>query len=217
MSNTVFAMVERIQPHEAKPWIMKKHYAHRMPCVTDAFGVYVDGNMCGVCTFGVPASPSLCVGVCGEEYKDFVRELNRLCVADDSPFQTSKFVGACLRLMKPSNEEGLILVSYADKAQGHIGKIYQATNWLYTGATKKRTDICTPDGKHSRHYDKGQDYTANRKTRSSKHRYIMFIGNKRWRKEAEKHLKYKVLPYPQGETKRYDASAKVDTQTLLFK
>ena len=69
----------------------------------------------------------------------------------------------------------MILISYADTKMNHTGYIYQATNWIYTGKTKERTDIGFEDGKHSRHYNKGIDYT-NRKFRSSKHRYIYFIG-----------------------------------------
>ena len=42
----------------------------------------------------------------------------------------------------------LIIVSYADKGQNHNGYIYQATNFLYTGATKERTDISTQENKH---------------------------------------------------------------------
>ncbi len=47
----------------------------------------------------------------------------------------------------------MIIVSYADTSQNHHGYIYQATNWIYTGLTKKNTDkfdINNPN-KHSRH------------------------------------------------------------------
>lgn len=37
-------------------------------------------------------------------------------------------------------KDDLILVSYADSAQGHHGYIYQATNWIYTGISAKRTE-----------------------------------------------------------------------------
>ena len=88
----------------------------------------------------------------------------------------------------------LILVSYADTKMNHNGYIYQATNWIYTGKTKERTDIGTGNN-HSRHYDKNLDYSVNRKFRSSKHRYIYLIGNKKkWLKE----LKYKIEAYPKG-------------------
>ena len=214
--------VERISVDEARPWILGKHYAKRMPCITDCYGAFVDRNIVGVCSFGIPASPNLCVGVCGDEYKDKVLELNRLCVDDDSDISRSAFVATCLKRLSQlyttgkCKPNGRIIVSYADTAQGHIGKIYQATNWLYTGCTKERTDIGGDDNKHSRHYDKGCDYSLNRKLRSAKHRYVYFVGHRWWKKQALSKLKYEVIPYPKGETKRYDASTKIERQVALF-
>jgi len=107
----------------------------------------------------------------------------------------------------------MILVSYADTKMNHNGYIYQATNWIYTGATKERTDIGFEDGSHSRHYDKNIDYSI-RKHRSSKHRYVYFIG--KLKKQFIKNLKYDILNYPKGENKKYDASYNPTIQTILF-
>lgn len=207
--------------HVLKAWILKKHYAHRMPSITFAYGAYINRKLLGICTFGTPASPSLCVGICGPEYKSKVIELNRLCVEDDSGVITSEFVSRCLSHVSQSggtriHPTGYIVVSYADTAQGHIGKIYQATNWLYTGITKERTDIFTGEGKHSRHYEKGRDYSRDRQPRSAKHRYVYFLGSRGWKLKARKAMKYPILPYPEGDTQRYDASAEIIKQPLLF-
>ena len=61
-------------------WLLRKHYARRIPQIVYTYGVFEDGVMVGVCTYGIPASPSLTMGLCGEEYKDIVVELNRLCL-----------------------------------------------------------------------------------------------------------------------------------------
>tara|TARA_R100000654_G_scaffold944_2_gene3619 strand:+ start:346 stop:663 length:318 start_codon:yes stop_codon:yes gene_type:complete len=105
------------------------------------------------------------------------------------------------------------VVSYADTSYGHKGYIYQATNWIYTGATKERTDIGTANGKHSRHYQKGVNHP--RKHRSSKHRYIYFVGSKTQRKRWRKALNYAVEPYPKGQNRRYQ-EAPIYTQAKLF-
>ena len=68
-----------IKSEEAVPWIMQKHYAKRLPSISYAFGLYEDSKLVGVVTYGIPASNSLCEGICGKEYKEFVIELNRLC------------------------------------------------------------------------------------------------------------------------------------------
>lgn len=201
--------VIRVKAKETHAWLLQKHYAKRLPTITDSFGLYEKNNLVGVLTFGIPASPFLCKGVCGEEHSSIVRELNRLCLADNKKNQASFFIARALRLLgKPK-----IIVSYADTAQGHVGKVYQACNFLYTGATKERTDVDTGE-KHARHID-GLDYSK-RKGRSSKHRYIFFLGSKKERRQLRLSLRYPVEPYPTGKSRRYDAGGDVDTQILLI-
>lgn len=205
--------VLQIKPEETYEWILKKHYAKRLPSISWAFGLFADGLLQGILTIGKPASPSLCIGVLGVEYENIVYELNRLVVNDDLPRNSlSYFVSKALKLLpKP-----LCLVSYADTAQNHHGYIYQATNWIYTGATKERTDIGLADNSHSRHYDKNLDYSKNRKFRSSKYRYIYFIGDKRQKALLQRELKYNIEPYPKGENKRYNADYKPNIQLRAF-
>jgi len=205
--------VLQIKPEETYEWILKKHYAKRLPSISWAFGFFADGVLEGIITFGKPASPSLCKGVLGVEYESVVYELNRLVINEGLPENTlSYFVSRALKLLpKP-----LCIVSYADTAQNHHGYIYQATNWIYTGATKERTDIGLADNSHSRHYDKNIDYKANRKLRSSKHRYIYFVGNKRQKSQFQRELKYDIKPYPKGDNKRYNADYKPNIQLRAF-
>jgi len=89
-----------------------------------------------------------------------------------------------------------VIVSYADTKQGHIGYIYQATNFLFTGTTKPRTDMAGKDGKHSRHHLGDR---TKRVFRSAKHRYVFIIGNKKEKKKLLKELKYPIFPYPKRE------------------
>jgi hypothetical protein len=76
-------VVRRIAYDETKPFLLKIHYARRMPCITDAFGLFVNGELAGVVTYGVPASRPLCIGLAGVENEKNVRELNRLCIRPD--------------------------------------------------------------------------------------------------------------------------------------
>ena len=62
---------------EAQGMILNKHYAQRKPSISYLFGLYNDSVLVGVCSFGKPASNSLCVGVCGKEHSSRVYELNR--------------------------------------------------------------------------------------------------------------------------------------------
>lgn len=199
-----------IESSQTYDWLLHKHYAKRIPSISFAFGLYEDQILKGVMTIGKPASPSLCDGICGKDFSKYVYELNRLCVDDNLEKNTlSFFVGKCLKLIP----ENMILVSYADTSMNHNGYIYQATNWIYTGSTKERTDIGFEDGTHSRHYSKDIDYSI-RKFRSSKHRYVFFIGSKR--KVFIKNLKYKIEDYPKGENQKYDSSYTPEVQLTLF-
>ena len=202
-------IVQPIPYEECTQWVLKKHYAHRIPSIQYSYGLFEEGQITGIVTYGMPPSPNLCIGVCGEEYKDKVIELNRLCVDSQTKNASSFLVGNSLKLLPPP----LIVVSYADTGMGHKGYIYQATNFIYTGITKERTDIYT--GRHSRHYVKGVSY-PDRQIRTSKHRYVYFVGNKKQVKEMRSFLNYTVMPYPKGETKRYDASAKIPKQGILL-
>ena len=192
--------MHKISYKEAINFLLPKHYSGRKPIITYAFGYFENKILKAVCTFGKPASNSLCIGVCGKEYSNKVFELNRLCVDGEIKIQLSEFVSYCLKQLK---ENDLILVSYADTQMNHNGYIYQATNWIYTGMTKERTDKYVEDGKHSRHYD-NEKQNGLRKFRSAKHRYIYFSTNKTKKKEYFKKLNYKIEQYPKGENKKYE-------------
>ena len=170
-----------------------------MPCIQFAFGAFVDGKLIGVVTYGQPASPSLCKGIAGEENRKNVLELNRLVVLPEYNGQnvSSQLVSKSLKMLP----KGLFIVSYADVGGwGHVGYVYQATNWLYTGMTKPRTDMYSESG-HSRH---NCGDSTKRQPRTAKHRYVYLTGNKKY---MLKQLRYPVISqYPKGDSRHYDIS-----------
>tara|TARA_B100001250_G_C19379013_1_gene605387 strand:+ start:50 stop:604 length:555 start_codon:yes stop_codon:yes gene_type:complete len=181
--------VKQIERKDALERILKVHYLHRVPSISYTYGLFYDDKLVGTITYGSPASPSLCKGVCGETYKSNVIELNRLVLDYNNKNEASMLISGSLKLLpKPK-----IVVSYADTAQDHKGIVYQATNWLYTGCTKARTDIKAKGGKHPRHHagDKSE-----RVFRSSKHRYVMFLGSKKYKKIFKNNLNYNIEAYP---------------------
>ena len=219
--------VQKIPSKETYEWILKKHYAHRIPSISYAFGLYENGILKGICTFGTPASQPLRIGVAGEQYSLSVIELNRLCVDSKEKNITSWFVSLCLKTF-----DHKIIISYADTSQGHTGKIYQATNFLYTGLSAKRTDWKIKGMEHlhgqtiadeSRGHENRSKYMREKygddfylEDRPRKHRYIYICGNKTFKIEVMKELNYPICEYPKGETKRYDASYKPISQMVMF-
>ena len=212
-----------IKNEETEPWLLQKHYAKRMPQIMFAFGLYDDSGLVGVITYGIPASPSLCMGICGKEYSDKVLELNRVCLETNEKNWASFLVANSMKLLpKPS-----IVVSYADTAKGHVGYVYQSTNFIYTGLSANRVDwtIKGQEHKHSKTISDGMTleeikaehgddfyYTE----RSRKHRYIFFVGSKKDKKSLTSKLKYPVMPYPKGNSRHYDSGGIVNKQELLF-
>jgi hypothetical protein len=68
--------VVQIPPNITHEWLLKKHYAHRIPQICYAFGLYdSDKILQGVATFGIPAS--------GFKFDCQVYEFNRLVCKND--------------------------------------------------------------------------------------------------------------------------------------
>lgn len=208
-------------------WLLLRHYAHRKCPISFCFGAYRNGCLIGVVTYGTPASSTLRSGICGEDWSDCVLELNRLC-CENTKNLASFLVGRSLRLLpKPS-----IVVSYADTAQGHIGYVYQATNFIYTGLSAKRTDWKVKGLEHlhgatiadeSRGMKNRADWMRKKygdsfylSDRSRKHRYVFVCANGKTKKDIISALRYRQQPYPKGQSRHYDASAKVESQMVFL-
>jgi len=192
--------VQAIPTGDAKWLILNRHYAGRMPIVTHSFGLFYDGDMRGVVTYGPPVSRLLCIGVAGPEWHDNVIELNRLVLVNNEPNEASRLIGGSLRLLTGP----LIVVSYADTDQRHLGIVYQATNWLYTGLSARRTDLVV-DGVqlHTRTLAPRRESFGDKiraVPRTRKHRYIQLIGNRNEKRAMREALLYQVLPYPKGDS-----------------
>jgi len=205
--------VKPIPAKDTYDFLLCIHYAHRIPSITWAFGLFEDGALVGACTFGTPPSHTLLSGVAGAEYKTIVKELNRLVLVNNKPNEASFLVSQAFRLLpKP-----MIVVSYADASVGHIGVVYQALGFLYTGLSAKRTDAKIKGQEHLHNAsvtDKfrgkpgsrvallkeafGDDYYL--KARPRKHRYIKFLGSRKQTKQMRADLRYKVVSYPKSGT-----------------
>lgn len=193
--------ISKISYEQTKPFILDIHYAKRMPSISYAFGMYINNKLVGVITYGKPASPALCKGIMGEKNSHLVLELNRLVLLNNKKNEASILISNSFKLLpKPQ-----IIVSYADTEQKHLGVVYQATNFLYTGLSDKRKEWRI---KNSNLHSKTVCETYSLEERKSntdkfelvdrprKHRYIYFLGNKTEKKYFKRNLKYKIQTYP---------------------
>lgn len=167
------------------------------------YGLFRDGMIVGIICYGVPHSHNLKSSIAGKTYKNKILELNRLWIKDSEIKNTeSWFIAQTMKLLKGCD----ILVSFAEPEQGHVGTIYQATNWLYTGQGNTHKYL-VPKG-HIKHvltglygYRKadlvriyGKD-NLEYKSVQGKHRYI-YILNKRQKELIKSRLKLKIKNYP---------------------
>jgi hypothetical protein len=187
--------------------VVDNHYLHRKTSCSFSFGLFDQDDLLGVIVYGTPFSSTLRTGVCGPEEKDNVIELTRLWIRDGTPKNSESYlIGNTIPLVDKE-----IIVSFAEISAGHVGTVYQATNWIYTGLSAKRTDW-TVRGVHKHGQTLSDKYKTAQgmreafgddfylKERPRKHRYVFFNCDKRRKKELLAKLKYPILPYPKRDS-----------------
>ena len=100
-SKEVSREIKPITSKECKEWVLKKHYAKRKPRIQYAYGLFLDGKMEGVITYGYPATPFVSRGLCGKKYENYVLELNRLVINSGVPKNSASFLVANSLKMLP--------------------------------------------------------------------------------------------------------------------
>ena len=86
--------VMRIPKEQTYEWLLKKHYAKRIPPISVSFGLYDElMKLCGCCCFGYPCRKLM-------EYWGNIYELNRLVVKKGLKKNSlSYFVSQSLKLL----------------------------------------------------------------------------------------------------------------------
>lgn len=199
--------IKEIEKNIANEIVVNNHYLHRRPQNKYSFGLFCKNTnkLVGVCIYGTPPNRSLQIGICGKDFANEVIELNRLWIDDCIGKNAESFlIGNTIKMIKEK-----IIVSYAEKGVGHTGYVYQATNFIYTGLSAKRTDLKIKGVEtkgHSRHIS--DKYGGQKKAREilgdkcelverpRKHRYIYFNCDRKTKKNLMQQLKYKIESYP---------------------
>jgi hypothetical protein len=211
--------VRDIASLDARRFILAHHYSHQdgtarsVPGIRHCWSLWERERLVGVVTFSNPVSYTLCRGVCGPHYRKDVLELSRLVVTTPAKNAASFLIGASLRLL--ARIRNAIVVSYADCNDhvGHVGYVYQACNFTYTGngsIVPTYVDMLT--GETVAHTRRHIDVKARRhgplksRPQRGKHRYVTFVGDRRFKRQARSALRYPVLPFPKGPSRRHDTA-----------
>jgi len=202
--------IQEISRQVAKEIVVKRHYARVWPPAEFILGCYIDNKLNAVITFGSSGTPKMKNALPSPNYW----ELQRLYSFDWAGKNVESYIiGSAIRRIKKEHTEIDCLVSFADPSHGHVGTIYQATNWYYCGLTDKtggyqykvdgkwKHPRTTSDTFGTRNHNQILYKYPNIEFRKvvQKHRYIYLLPNsKRHRKELINNLKnkYEILPYP---------------------
>ena len=107
------------------------HYSHTIPQTRLGYSVFnMKGEWCGVILFSNGANQFIASSF--NMVQGQVIELVRVALNGKQEC-TSQALAMSLKLLKMDALAVKLVVSYADRNQGHIGTIYQATNWYYLG------------------------------------------------------------------------------------
>ncbi len=199
--------VRPISHRAAKELLVRSHYLHSMPGGTKlAFGIFSGKRLMGAVTLGV--GPFNVHRLVAGSTRDDCLVLSRLWLADDLPKNSESRVLAVILRSIGRDTSVRLLVTYADPTAGHVGTIYQATGWLYTGMSEPSVLYDIGDGvlrnsrtlghaygtRSSRYFSEhGVELKGLRQ--EAKHRYVYFL-DKAW---SDK-LNVPVRPYPKSNT-----------------
>lgn len=178
--------------HEAAKYAVENyHYSKILPTgKLVKFGVWEDKKFIGVVIFSRGASPFL--GKFLQLDATEICELTRVALTAHEA-KVTQILAITLKKLKELNPNLKAVVSFADPRQGHLGKIYQAGNWIFTGESAQIMEYFI--GGRWRHtrgaYNHPERKTAPSRFQKGKLRYIYPL---------QKNLRRKVLklalPYP---------------------
>lgn len=214
--------VRRIDKKTAEIIVKNKHYSKRLGILWEAFGLYHEDKIIGVCCYGQPSAPIQKHAFSDRSFRLY--ELTRLVIDNNAPQNAASFlIGNSLQMLK---EKPCAVISYADSAWNHCGIVYQATNWLYTGGTKSHDSLYMVNGEKlhpmtlrdkygiTNPVEWAKENNIERVKPDIKHRYFYLVGTQKQRKVMLKKLRYEVIKeYPKVDKKPYESG--VDCQNLL--
>jgi hypothetical protein len=218
--------VRPISKSIAKDIIVNNHYSGIWTKVSYALGLFyksesdhqffsgVNEELVGVATYGDPIGRHSGQSISPILDRTEVLELTRLFVFDGYGCNIeSWFVSQTFKWLRNNAPHIRALVSYSDPKVGHLGTVYQSTNWIYQGNRIRPNDSWSfkwnedEEWHHSRtsfvrygtnNPKKIQEMVDKPfwiKKEPRKHRYV-YVLDKSQKSRILKTLKYPSLPYP---------------------
>lgn len=205
--------VEEVTAKYARPYIAANHYTKTFPDSTKfTFAGFIKGRLAGIITYGMGVGKNQYISLLPDLQKGEYLELTRLWSPDGFPKNTETKLIAESRKMLPKHVR--LIMSFADGSRGHVGTIYQASNFHYCGTSAGGKMMITEDGiekhprllgiyrmRHSEYRETptpelmkilGYTYIP----AAPKYRYVLLVGDKKQRTQDFKLIEGRILPYP---------------------
>ena len=209
--------VVKITKKIADEWVGKKHYSRRPSIFWAGFALVIEGKIEGIVVYGQPSPPIQKYSFKDRDFRLY--ELARLVIQTNKKNAASFLIGNSLKML----EKPCAIVSYADSNYHHCGYVYQATNWIYTGATKSHDHTYIVDGERlhpmtvrdrfgvTNLKQWAKENNVQTEKPKDKHRYFYICADKRTKKKILKTLRYEIIKdYPKIEPNRYDDGDSID-------
>jgi len=192
----------------AKYAVSMWHYSRTMPKGNplNKIGVWESDRFIGAIIYGRGASGAL--------FKPFGlkitegAELVRIALRDHA-WPVSRLIAISLAMLHKRNPGLRLIISFADPMQEHLGIVYQASNWVYTGVTAPSSMFIDKNGKrwHPRNVSSsGVQSNYGRLSRCPlpsecekvvtlpKHRYVWVLSKND--RELRDMVEVRRMPYP---------------------
>ncbi len=126
--------------HEAVKYACKNwHYSKTVPAGKIVkIGVWEDKKFIGCVLFS--RGGTLQIGMPYNMTQTEVCELTRIALTKHQ-HPVTQIISKAIKLLKQTNPDLKLIISYADSNQSHLGVIYQASNWIYEGHRKVTPSI----------------------------------------------------------------------------
>lgn len=204
----------------AKRFISKYHYSKSCSNIVVAIGQWLGFDLVNCIIFNYCCGREMAKQVMKGGNNDNTLELSRMVSIEPKPKNLESYaIAKAFEWLKLNMPNIKVIISYADNTMGHKGYCYQASNFIYYGQSRPTKEFYL-DGEriHERVLNsrfgtssptKLKEILGNRlvvKTNEeTKSRYYHLIyQNKKEKKQLEKNILVKSLPFPKGNNKRYD-------------
>lgn len=181
-------IVMRVIPTKvATPFMKAHHYSGKVVNnSTLHFGVFLEGNLHGVMSYGPSLDKSKIIGLVKDTGWNEFLELNRMAFDSVLPRNSeSRAISMSIKLIKKYAPHVKWIISFADACSCGDGAIYRASNFVLTGMKENEALCLLPDGTRIHKLTLEANPLAPRKELGGRSFFDVTDGNFSWGKYME--------------------------------